>query len=292
MPNLYATLEELRAGMPQSLGKGDTKLDPVLFNLANTVSRWVDNYCKRQFYPYLQTRRFSLAHSSTDLRVPDLLSITSVEYSDDDGVTYTTLTTSDYIATVERDENGLESYTVLVLTVNGTLAWWPTGQRSVRIVGVWGYAEDRNTCWLSTGDTVQNNPLASGGTSLQVGNLAGADVYGVAPRFSPGQLLRIESEYLETTLTRDETANTLTVLRARNGTTAAAHVQTTAIDVWQAPEPVRRATVIQAVRQMQRGLSAFGDARATPEIGQLFFLKQIDPEAQALLMPYRSLEAK
>jgi len=57
--------------------------------------------------------------------------------------------------------------------------------------------------------------------------------------------------------------------------------------VWRPPEAVRRATVIQAARQMERGFQGFGDARAQPEVGQLFFLKQIDPEAQALLAPYR-----
>lgn len=290
MPNLYATLDDLRAGMPQALGKGDTQLDPTLYRLAEVMSREADNFCKRTFYPRLQTRRFS-GSGGGRLRVPDLISITSVEYSEDDGVTYTALTTDDYIATVEDDENSLESYTVLVLNVNGDLVSWPTGQRSIRIVGVWGYAEDRNECWRSTGDTVQNNPLASDGTSLSVSGLAGADLYGLTPRFSPGQLLRIESEYVETSITRDESANTIAILRARNGTTAAAHAQSTAISVWMPPEPIRRAVTIQAVIQMQRGLSGFGDARATPEVGQLFFFKEFDPSARALLMPYRSPRA-
>ena len=49
------------------------------------------------------------------------------------------------------------------------------------------------------------------------------------------------------------------------------------------------AAIIQAVRQMERGFQGFGDARATPEIGQLFFIKAMDPEAASLLVPYRKI---
>ena len=51
--------------------------------------------------------------------------------------------------------------------------------------------------------------------------------------FSIGQLIRIESEYLAITAI---STNALTVVRAIRGSTAASHVQTTAIDIWK-PEP-------------------------------------------------------
>jgi hypothetical protein len=34
---------------------------------------------------------------------------------------------------------------------------------------------------------------------------------------------------------------------------------------------------------MQRGFQGFGDARAQPEVGQLFFIKRLDPQAQEML---------
>ena len=114
--------------------------------------------------------------------------------------------------------------------------------------------------------------------------------YGAFERIQAGNLLRAESEYIETALTANVSANTIGVLRGRNGATAAAHVQGTALYVWRVPEPVKQAAVIQATRELQRGLQGFGDARANPELGELIFFKSIDPEAAAKLAPYRRLE--
>jgi hypothetical protein len=97
-------------------------------------------------------------------------------------------------------------------------------------------------------------------------------------------LIRIEDEYQEVT---DLQEKTLTVIRGRNGSTAAAHDNGTAIDIWRAPDPVRQAVLIQAVRQHMRATQGFADSRANADIGELFFLKKMDPEAQELLAPYR-----
>ncbi len=56
------------------------------------------------------------------------------------------------------------------------------------------------------------------------------------------------------------------------------------------PEPVKAAAVIQVLRHVERGFQGFGDARANPDVGQMFFFKQIDPEAAAKLAPYRMME--
>ena len=290
MPNLYATSAELRLAVPDGIRASVTKYDTLLTRLASGVSRWIDNECKRVFYPSLATRYFD-GGGRAGLWVPDLLSITSISYSDDDGDTYTALVAADYIATVAGDYNSLKSYTKLIISrLSDTLSVWPLGQRSVKIVGVWGYADDRDRVWDDTGDTVENNPLTAGGTSLTVNDVDGLDIYGVLARFQGGQLLRIESEYIETSLTISTTANTIGITRGRNGTTDAAHVVNTAISVWRPPEPIREAVIIQAVRQMERGFQGFGDARANPDVGQMFWFKQIDPEAAAKIGTYRNLE--
>ena len=286
MPNSYLSLAELRAAVPDGLKQSVTKYDAQMLLLLSEGSRFVDNYCKRVFYPYLGTRYFHGSGTCIQ-RIADIISITSVSYSDDDGATYTALTASDYYATVARDHNSFKSYDALELNVNGTtLSCWPTGQRSIKVVGVWGYCDDRNLCWESTGDTTENNPLASGGTSLTVNDVDGLDIYGAAPRFQAGALYRIESEYVEATLVQDTTSNTIGILRGRNGTTAASHVQNTVIDVWRPPEPVKQAIAISVFKHLQRGFQGFGDARATPELGQLFFMKALDPDAISKLTYY------
>lgn len=286
MPNAYLSLSELRAAVPDALKASVTKYDAQMLRLLSEASRFVDNYCKREFYPYLATRYFRGSGGLVQ-RIPDLLSITSVSYSDDDGTTYTALSASDYYATVAGNHNSLKSYDALELNINSTtLSYWPCGQRSIKIVGVWGYCDDRNLCWQSTGDRIYGGTLTSSATSMTLNDVDGLDIYGAAPRFQAGGLYRIESEYVEATLTQDTTSNTLGILRGRNGTTAASHVEDTVIDAWQAPEPVKQAIAISVFKHLQRGFQGFGDARSTPELGQLFFLKSLDPDAVSKLTYY------
>ena len=288
MPNAYASIADVKAGLPDGFRAATTKYDSLIMRLASDVSRAIDNWCNRQFYPQAVTLYFN-GTGGRDLWVPDLAAITTVSYSDDDGETYTALTADDYLATVAGDVNALGSYNLLrVSALSDTLSAWPAGERSVKIVGVKGCSDWRDQAWESTGDTVENNPLASGGTSVTVNDADGADAWGLTPRFSGGQVLRIGSEYLETTAEIDTAANTLTVLRGRNGSTAAQHAQNTAIDIWRAPENIRRACVIQVVRQMERGFNAFGDQRGPAgDVPQASFGRQWDPEVLALMSPYR-----
>jgi hypothetical protein len=291
VPNAYASIAEIRAAVPDGIQTATTRYDTLLLRLSSEISRWIDKETKRRFYPLLATRRFSVRSLTTQLWVPDIVSITSVEYSNDDGLTYTAMASADYVATTAGDYNHIGSYTMLEIDRNGDFTYWPTGQRSIRIVGVWACVDDRAICWESTGDTVENNPLTAGGASLIVNDVDGLDIFGIFARFQGGQIYRIESEYVETSLVIDTTANTIGILRARNGTTAAAHLQNVAVDVWRVAEPVRQATIIQCLRQMERGFQAYGDARATPDVGQMFWFKALDPEARSKLEHYLNLEA-
>jgi hypothetical protein len=290
MPNLYLSLGELKATAPDSLQPTVTKYDAQLLRLLDMCSRWVDNWCRRVFYPSQATRFFNGSGRGAQW-VDDLLTITSVHTSDDDGQTYSTLDPGDYIASEGGEFNSSGSYSQLVLNANGTLAAWPCGQRSVKVIGVWAYADNRSLAWQSTGDTVEDNPLTAAATSLKVNDVDGLDLFGAPGRFQAGQLLRIGDEYVETALPFNLNAETLGIVRACNGSAAAEHLQNVAIDVWRPPAPVQQAVAIQAFRQLQRGLQGFGDARSQPDIGQMFFLKSLDPEALALLAPYRWLVA-
>lgn len=250
--------------------------------LAGEVSRFVDNHCHRAFFPTLATRYFH-GRATRTLRVGDLLSITSVSISEDDGLTYTALAADDYFATVEGDPNSAKSYTHLEIAVNGDYGYWPAGQKSVKVVGVWAYTDDRATCWEDSLDTVENNPLTSGGTSVTVNDDDGADLWGFTPRFQAGQLARCESEYWEHTATA---TNALTVARGRNGTTAAQHAQNAMIELWRPPEPVKQAVIIQLARGFARALQGFGDARAVPDISQMIWTRALDPDVVTKLAHY------
>lgn len=284
MPNLYATPTEIKAALPGAIRATTTAYDAELMRLSDEVSRFVDNHCHRPFYPTLATRYFN-GRATCRQRVDDLVTITSVSVSADDGATYTALAGSDYFGTVEGDANSPKSYTHLELAVNGTYGYWPVGQKSVKVVGVWAYTDDRATAWEDSLDTVENNPLASGGASVTVNDDDGANLWGITPRFAAGQLARIESEYVEVTAAA---ANALTVARARNGTSAAAHVQNVGIDLWRPPAPVKQAVIIQIARGFERALQAFGDGRSVPELSQMVWTRALDPDVVARLAHYVS----
>lgn len=116
---------------------------------------------------------------------------------------------------------------------------WASGV--INVSGTWGFHRNYPLAWFNSGDTVQNNPLTDIATTLTVTNAAGADVYLRSPRFSPGQLLRIENEFL--LVQEVANATTLQVLRGQRGTTAAAHAQATAIDIWETEEVIQRAAM-------------------------------------------------
>ena len=290
MLNLYATPSEIKAGAPDGIRPTTVKYDSLLLHLANQVSRFIDRWCRQVFYPALATRYFDGRGKKT-LTIGPLLSLTSVEISEDDGLSYSAVTLDvDFRLTWYGDSNDPRSWTQLVIDPNGSESAWPNGPRTVRVIGVWAYADDRATAWEPSTDTVQDNPLLIGATSLTVADADGADQLGITPRFQAGQLLRIESEFTYCSAT-NTTTNVLTIARAQNGTIAAQHAQGKQIDIWRPPEPVKQAAIIQAVRLMERGFQGYGDARASAELSQMIYLRALDPEARALLEPYRIVRA-
>lgn len=286
MPNLYITPQEIKDTAPDIIQASTTKYDDALLRLCDNVSRFIDRFCKRQFYPRSEARYFD-GSGQADLAIDDVISVSQVDYSEDDGENYTQLTESgNWLLRRGKDYNHPGSYDLLVVNKNCTaISAWDLGQRSIKITGVWAFADDRDLAWEDSQDEVEDDPLASGATTLTVNDVDGASQYGIMPRFHAGQLLRIESEYLEITAT-DPDAETTTVLRGRNGTTAAQHAQNTQIDIWRPPEPIKQAAGIMAVRALERALQGYGDTRASPELGTLLYLRNIDPEARELMKLY------
>jgi len=49
------------------------------------------------------------------------------------------------------------------------------------------------------------------------------------------------------------------------------------------PEPIKTATIITAVRTFKRGMQAFADAGGMADLGQLFYVQQLDPQVKGIL---------
>ena len=289
MPNIYMTPREIKDSIPDLIPSATVKYNDALMRFCSEVSRFIDQHCSRRFFPVTEVRYFDRT-GARGTRIDDVLSVSQLQYSEDDGDTYTALAESgNWLLTRGDQYNPPGSYNRLVINpVGTTLASWPTDFKALELTGIWAYADDRSDCWEGSGDTVQDaTEQDASQTTLDVSKVEGKSAFGLSPRFTSGMLIRIGDEYEEVTNIQEKT---LTVIRGRNGSTAAVHANGAAIDIWRAPEPVRQAVLIQAVRAHMRSLQGFADSRANAEVGQLFFLKRLDPEAQALLENYRLKE--
>lgn len=112
------------------------------------------------------------------------------------------------------------------------------------LTGVWGIHRDYANAWMAV-DVIATANINASVTTLTVADVDGADAYGLTPRISAGNLLKIGDEYLEVTAT-NTTTNAVTVRRGVNGSTAAAHVIGDTVSVWQVEEPIRRVVARQA----------------------------------------------
>lgn len=274
--------------MPDGIRASTVKYDATLLRRANEASRFVDRYCRRRFYPELATRYFD-GNGAEKLRIDDLLSLTSLQISEDNGASYATLTVDvDFRLTWWGDANDPRSYTRLDIDPRGSKGAWPEGPRSVKVVGIWGYADDRNLAWEDSLIDLATT-YSSGGTQIQIADVTVKDVWGLEAAIHVGRLLRIQSEYFEVTGITDNTGppDFAAVLGARNGTVAAGHTSPQDIFLWRPPDPIKEIVTIMGIRSMERGFQGFGDARANPDVGQMFWMKALDPEALAKLNYYR-----
>lgn len=285
--NSIVTLDELKSVAPDGFDTSNTDYDNIFMRLGISITRWAEKLTGRKFYPESATRYFD-SIGGQEIYVDDLISVTNLYYSDDDGENYTEISSDDFNLMVGKDRNSKESYTMIRLHSYSSLGEFPTGDDAIKIIGIWNFVDDRDNYFIASGDSVVDAPLAADATTIEVNDADATDAFGFL-RFSRGQLIRIESEQIEITAI-NTTTNVMTVIRGVNGTTAAAHVATTPIYKMQYPDDLKQACIIQAVHQFKRGQAAFGDAQAIGEAAKIVHIKTIDPEALELLSRYKMLQ--
>jgi hypothetical protein len=219
---MLATLYALR----QDLGfaPSDTAEDPRLLSCLTAATALIESGAGRRFRPVLATRLLSIdPRSSTEIALDaDLLTLQSVTHGSSESI-------------------ALDQLLVLagrLVLINGqTFRYATSPQQAVSVTGIWGAHDDWSHAWRVSGDTVQDAPLSSTAAAITVTDADGTDAAGVTPRFQVGQIVRIESEYLSI-LAMDADTNVLTVQRGQHGTVGAAHVQGSAISIYQPPHAV------------------------------------------------------
>jgi len=247
----YADLAQLKREIKETTVKAEE--DEFLMSALRFTTSRIREHLRYSFLPSNEERLLNVPPPYAESPVllfldRPLLSITSVQDEDGNAMTEWDKTVanrddSDFVAVPIND------FPKWRLRRTDGETWNQQGSADVfgdaffaqiYVDGIWGYHSDYDNAWQDSTDTVQDNPLAAAATTLTVSDADGSDLLGSTPRFSRGQLLRIEDEYLYVTQI-DTSANSLTVLRGVNGTTAASHNQNTRIDVWQTDYPIIRA---------------------------------------------------
>lgn len=202
MGHVYATLEELKAYLTG--GDYGTGRDASLLTLLESSSRRVDGYCKRGsgFGPVVATHTYQSAAGPDPGRPPWILQRGRLLLQDD----LVDLTD----VTIDGTVQDIAGFTAEPRALSGTFGRGTT----IVVGGTWGYGYE----------------LVSTAAKLDAA-LNDSDTSATIDDSSPlvaGQMLVIDDEQLLVEA-NDLDMNVLTVLRAQNGTTAAAHNDEAAI---------------------------------------------------------------
>jgi hypothetical protein len=255
MLHSYATLAQLRAR--QGDGATDTSNDVKYLAKLRRASALIDAETGRLFQPMNAARTFDYENSRWLLwHGFDLLSLTSVTNGDGSTVDSTAIKL-------------LGPGPYFGVDVDGTLAYLSystTTVQALTVAGVWGWHDDYANAWHATGQTVQDTGgISASAATITVTSTAGADSWGISPCVSAGNLIQVESEWMQVVTT---TATTLTVMRAQNGTTAAAHAKDTAISVYEAPADIQETCLLWAAYLVAQDSTDLGKIAIDPMGGK------------------------
>jgi len=218
----YTTLTSFR--LTRGVDPTDTSEDALYKVFIRMASNWFAEKCDRNFVPVVATRLYDRFGAHIRERTLDL---------DDDLLELTTLTngngtvigSSDYLL---RPSNVTPKYRIELLPSSGK-AWAYTDdwQEAISVRGIWGYHEQYDRAWKSR--TTLAEDINDSVTSIEVASATGLEVL---------DYLLVGDEQMQVTAI---SANTLTVLRGVNGTSAAAHTNGAAVSQYQQTPAVKLA---------------------------------------------------
>lgn len=257
----YCSLDAVKDVLETRLTPGDalTADDKRLLDNIRTVSRRVDNAFASQrplFQPYIETRKIPVSPYRIN-RWTGTLDLGRWLLALNGTVSVNGTDVTDVEAYPDASQ---PPFRALRLT-NDALDWYsycddsdPTAPLQVSVPGIWGFHREGLGAWRAVDALAAT--INSGATSITVADVDGADEYGMTPRLSPGDLLRIDNdtgtpEYLEV-ISTNRTTDAVPVRRGVNGTTPDGHSETTTVYRWQVEEPVRYAVARQAALMYSR----------------------------------------
>lgn len=283
----YCSLADAKAELKATGTVDNDKLLRFVRQVSARINTIMNPRLRRPlFEPYYEQRPYVLAPRQIDSSLnafyfkDALLSLSSI-----------LVNTSDVTSLVEAWPLGETPFRA-VRFVGGVSSWYHychSGYDPVYIyvTGLWGIRADYANAWVEY-DTIQTNPMAPGDTTFQASDAGGDDPYGIAPRFSPGQLLRIAGgdEILRVSAV-DETTDIVTTQRKQNGTSLPSgdYAIGSSIEVFEPEEPIRRITARQAALMYAR-MGAF-QIETLDGVGVVTYPQDLLIELQNTLTDYQ-----
>ena len=241
--------------------------------LLEQASRHLDKQCHRYFYCWEGIKYYDGKYGN--LLIDDLLGIPTIKLDEDaDDVYEATMAATDYLL---YPANKLPKERIELSNASNYGGFASGVPRGVEVTGIHGYGDGESaTPYYTSGQAVTNAPnFAAGVTVLTMASTA---------TFGAGLTLRIDAEqmYVETVTN----ATTVVVRRGVNGTTDIVHATGAAISLYEAPQPIREATLVIAMRAWKRKDSAFQDAVGSPDTGLVITYKDEDPFVKGIIHDY------
>lgn len=270
--NAYSNVARLKSA--SYLSYTGTTEDTRFRLLLEAAARLEDAYCNRHFY-VLETTRYYDGSGAPLFLKDDLLSITTLKTDDDGDATYeNTFATTDYILYPLNDY----PKTMIKLTHESDYGSFAGGiRKGIEIEGDFGYGDGESaTPYTDAGTDLNDASMDTSKTSWAVDD---------GTVFAIGQTIKCNDEqaYIKAIST-----NNLTVKREVNGTTAAAHADNSDLYIYDYPEPIEQACLIQAMRWWKRKDTAFMDVVVSPDIGGgITYYKGLDPDIKLILAHYK-----
>ena len=288
MPNWYTSREAVKRAIRSNGNENDAAID----RLIESASRDVEQLTKRRFIPKTQTRLYRWpsrwAVGDTLWLDEDLISVSTLQ-SEAQNSSPTTISSSDYFL---EPVNTAPPYNRIEIDISSDASFssGDTPQRSISVAGSWGFSNDTESVGtVASGlaaDATATSMVASNGSQISGINVGTASKsenvtvdsgHGIVAeevilidseemfvRVAGTTALTVERAYNGTTLAAhtNNTAvhifRTLTVTRGVNGTTGATHANATAISVYRAPGPIRQLVTAMAIAGYTQESAAYG----------------------------------
>lgn len=265
-PADYTTLTELTT--LKAIPSYQTDDNELLTEFIHEASAFVDTYTGRHFVPYVATYSFSAGdvRNIYDLDTrEDLLAVTTLTNGDG------TVISSDGYSL--RPDNVYPKQ-VIELEESGAASWdFSYRESRITVAGVWGYHENYAAAWGSA--STLSSTMTDSVTTCVVASAASYRVL---------DYILVDSEQMQVTAIA---GGSLTVTRAANGTTAAAHGTTgVAVAVYR-QQPTIRFCTNQIVKWMyERRDRSDGAVQLAQDLGVV--IVQELPQVEKLLMRFRA----